>query len=159
MTSVAFSPDGRLVAAASLDRIVRLWDATTGYFLERYEGHTDSVYSVAFSPDGRTLASGSLDNTVKLWDLSGSRSRSRCRTTLVGHKDYVLSICWASDGQTLLSASKDQTVQFWDTTSAASHVLLEGHSNSVISVAANPKTPLIATGSGDHRCRIWKYKN
>jgi glucose repression regulatory protein TUP1 len=97
VTSVAFSPDGRLVAAGSLDKIVRLWDAQTGYFLERYEGHLDSVYSVAFSPDGReiiticnilgkSLASGSLDKTLKLWELSGSRSRSRCRSTFTGHK-------------------------------------------------------------------------
>ena len=57
VTSVAFSPDGRLVAAGSLDKIVRLWDAQTGYFLERYEGHLDSVYSVAFSPDGNFLSS------------------------------------------------------------------------------------------------------
>ena len=44
VTSVAFSPDGRLVAAGSLDKIVRIWDAETGYFLDRFEGHTDSVY-------------------------------------------------------------------------------------------------------------------
>jgi glucose repression regulatory protein TUP1 len=70
----------------SLDRIVRLWDAETGYFLERYEGHLDSVYSVAFSPDAKSLASGSLDKTLKLWDICNPRSRSRCRSTFNGHK-------------------------------------------------------------------------
>lgn len=87
VTSVAISPDRRLVAAGSLDRVVRLWDATTGAFLDRFEGHQDSVYSVAFSADGKTLVSGSLDRTIKVWDVGSQRSqRSKCRTTLSGHK-------------------------------------------------------------------------
>jgi len=81
VTSVAISPDGRHVAAGSLDRVVRLWDAETGQFMGQYEGHSDSVYSVAFSPDGKTLASGSLDKTLKLWDL-GRQHRPRPRNTL-----------------------------------------------------------------------------
>lgn len=157
VTSVAFSPDGRLVAAGSLDRVVRLWDAQTGYFLERYEGHMDSVYSVAFSPDGKSLASGSLDKTLKLWDLSGSRSRSRCKSTFTGHKDFVLSVAFSPDGNWLISGSKDRSVQFWDPRSAVTHMMLQGHKNSVISVAVSPVGGTFATGSGDFRARIWRY--
>jgi len=158
VTSVAFSPDGRLIAAGSLDRIVRLWDAQTGYFLERYEGHSDSVYAVAFSPDGKTLASGSLDKTLKLWDLSGSRSRSRCRSTFNGHKDFVLSVAFSADGAWLISGSKDRSVQFWDPRNAVTHMMLQGHKNSVISVAVSPVGGIFATGSGDFRARCWKYE-
>lgn len=159
VTSVAFSPDGRLVAAGSLDRIVRLWDAQTGYFLERYEGHSDSVYSVAFSPDGKSLASGSLDKTLKLWDLSSSRSRSRCRSTFSGHKDFVLSVAFSPDGRWLISGSKDRSVQFWDPRTAVTHMMLQGHKNSVISVAVSPIGGIFATGSGDFRARMWKYND
>eukprot|EP01112_Ceratiomyxa_fruticulosa_P011907 TRINITY_DN3277_c1_g1_i1.p1 TRINITY_DN3277_c1_g1~~TRINITY_DN3277_c1_g1_i1.p1 ORF type:complete len:697 (+),score=150.04 TRINITY_DN3277_c1_g1_i1:437-2527(+) len=159
VTSVAISPDGRLVAAGSLDRIVRLWDAQTGYFLERYEGHLDSVYSVAFSPDGKSLASGSLDKTLKLWDLSGSRARSRCRSTFNGHKDFVLSVAFSPDGNWLISGSKDRSVQFWDPRSAVTHMMLQGHKNSVISVAVSPNPGTFATGSGDFRARLWKYES
>jgi glucose repression regulatory protein TUP1 len=159
VTSVAISPDGRLVAAGSLDRIVRLWDAQTGYFLERYEGHLDSVYSVAFSPDGKSLASGSLDKTLKLWDLSGSRARSRCRSTFTGHKDFVLSVAFSPDGNWLISGSKDRSVQFWDPRSAVTHMMLQGHKNSVISVALSPAGGVFATGSGDYRARLWKYES
>ena len=130
VTSVAISPDGRMIAAGSLDRIVRLWDAQTGYFLERYEGHTDSVYSVAFSPDGRSLASGSLDKTLKIWDLSESRSRARCRSTFNGHTDFVLSVAFSPDGKWLLSGSKDRSVKFWDPRIVACHHTLDGHKNS-----------------------------
>ncbi|GAM29227.1 hypothetical protein SAMD00019534_124030, partial [Acytostelium subglobosum LB1] len=157
VTSVAISPDGRLVAAGSLDNIVRLWDAHSGYFLERYEGHMDSVYSVAFSPDGKSLASGSLDKTLKLWDLSGSRSRSRCRSTFTGHKDFVLSVAFSPCGNWLISGSKDRSVQFWDPKTGTTHMMLQGHKNSVISVALSPKGGLFATGSGDSRARLWKY--
>lgn len=69
VTSVCISPDGRLVAAGSLDTIVRIWDVQTGQLVERLKGHRDSVYSVAFTPDGRGLVSGSLDKTLKYWDV------------------------------------------------------------------------------------------
>lgn len=70
VTSVAISPDSRIVAAGSLDMLVRLWDAQTGALIERLRGHNDSVYSVAFTPDGTRLVSGSLDKTLKCWDLT-----------------------------------------------------------------------------------------
>lgn len=113
-----------------MDRIVRLWDAHTGYFLERYEGHADSVYSVAFAPDGKSLASGSLDKTLKIWDLSESRTRSRCKITLPGHTDFVLSVAFSPDGNWLISGSKDRTVKFWDPRNGVNITKLEGHKNS-----------------------------
>ena len=66
VSSVAFSPDGKLVASASYDRRVRLWDAVTGAALQKLEGHSSSVTSVAFSPDGKLVASASGDRTVRL---------------------------------------------------------------------------------------------
>jgi WD40 repeat protein len=57
-----------VVASASRDKTVRLWDAGTGATLQTLKGHTDFVRAVAFSPDGKTVASASLDKTVRLWD-------------------------------------------------------------------------------------------
>lgn len=112
ITSVAISPSGHLVAAGSLDKVVRIWEAQTGALLERLHGHKDSVYSIAFTPGGKGLVSGSLYNTLKYWDLSslvsqveakkdaggamvgltaGKEGESQCTMNLTGHKVRILS--------------------------------------------------------------------
>src|SRR5260370_557413 len=102
--SVAFSPDGGLMASASFDHTIKLWDPQTGEHLRTLVGHSDSVFSVAFSPDGGLLASASRDETIKLWDpQTGEHLR-----TLEGHSDLVLSVAFFPDGGLLASASRDQ---------------------------------------------------
>ncbi|KAI5966692.1 TUP1 [Candida theae] len=169
VTTVAVSPDGKLIAAGSLDRTVRVWDSTTGFLVERLDsgndngnGHEDSVYSVAFSNTGHQIASGSLDRTVKLWNLDGkSDKNSSCEATYIGHKDFVLSVCCTPNNEYILSGSKDRGVIFWDQASANPLLMLQGHRNSVISVAVSSNLSategIFATGSGDCKARIWKW--
>ncbi|CAL9728555.1 general transcriptional corepressor Tup1p [Monosporozyma unispora] len=176
VTTVAVSPgDGKYIAAGSLDRAVRVWDSETGFLVERLDsenelgtGHRDSVYSVVFTKDGNKVVSGSLDRSVKLWNLRNAKENGKsnsavCDVTYIGHKDFVLSVTTTNNDEYVLSGSKDRGVLFWDTDSGNPLLMLQGHRNSVISVAVanghplGPDYQVFATGSGDCRARIWKF--
>ena len=107
--SVAFAPDGKTVASASDDHIVRVWSADKGNCLQTLEGHTDWVRSVAFSPDGKTVASALDDKIVRIW----SANKGNCLQTLEGHTGWVKSVAFSPDGKTIASASDDKTVRIW----------------------------------------------
>jgi WD40 repeat protein len=73
LDDVAFSPDGKTLAAASGDGTVQLWDVVNGSLIEKLKGHSGGVRAVVFSPDGRTLASGGGDQTVRLCNVETRR--------------------------------------------------------------------------------------
>jgi hypothetical protein len=93
---VAFSPDSQLLASASDDNTVKLWDPSTGASRGTLVGHSDSVRAVAFSPDSQLLAFASNDNTVRLWDI---QSKKEIQKLVTEGKIYKLS--FSSNGDYL----------------------------------------------------------
>jgi WD40 repeat protein len=147
VSSVCFSPDGKLLASGSSDSTIILWDVATRQRVgEPLTGHKSWVYSVCFSPDGKLLASGSWDDTIILWDVA---TRQPVGEPLTGHKDDVYSVCFSPDGKLLASGSWDDAIILWDVaTRQRVGEPLTGHKYDVSSVCFSPDGKLLASGSG-----------
>jgi RNA polymerase sigma factor (sigma-70 family) len=107
---VAVAPDGKVMATAGWDGVVRLWDPATGNELRRFAGHEGWVFSVAFSLDGQTLASGGKDRTIRVWAVATGKQLRR----LAGHSGQVTCVAYAPGGNLLASKGDDHTLRLWD---------------------------------------------
>ena len=149
--SVAFSPNGKMLASASWDQTVRLWNVNTGRLLHTLTEHTNEVLSVAFSPDGNTLASTDWDGTIHLWNPRNGK----LKRTLTEHRGGVGSVAFSPDGETLASGSADQTILLWDTKTWKLEKTLTGHTGVVDTVAFSPDGDILASSSRDATIRLW----
>ena len=152
--SVAFSPDGKLLASGSWDTTIGLWNVETGREIRVLTGHTRGVESVAFSPDGKLLASGSWDNTIGLWNVETGREIR----VLTGHTRGVESVAFSPDGKLLASGSWDTTIGLWNVETGREIRVLTGHTRGVNSVAFSPDGRLLASGSDDKTIRLWNVE-
>ncbi|KAI3373673.1 hypothetical protein L3Q82_022267 [Scortum barcoo] len=107
VNQVLFSPDTRLLASASFDKSIKMWDGRTGKYLMSLRGHVGSVYQVAWSADSRLLVSGSSDSTLKVWDVK----TGKLNMDLPGHADEVYAVDWSPDGQRVASGGKDKCLR------------------------------------------------
>ncbi len=149
--SVAFSPDGKMIATGSWDNSARLWDAATGRPLGQPLEHSGHVFGVAFSPDGKTIVTASGDKTARLWDVVTCRPRGQP----LSHGGEAWTPAFSPDGKIVVTSSNDKTVRFWD---AATGRLLGQptvHSGYVYAVAFSPDGRTILTGGSDNTARLW----
>ncbi|MGF1936522.1 MAG: NACHT domain-containing protein [Nostoc sp. ChiQUE02] len=156
LKSIAFSPDGNLLATGSEDCRIKLWDINTAECIKTLEGHIDWVWSLSFNPDGQILASGggNYDKTVKLWDIN----TGECIKTLQGHRSDARFVTFSPDGQIIASSSHDRTVKLWDFHTGECFKTLEGHSNWVVSISFSPDGKILASGSEDGTIKLWDVK-
>lgn len=107
VNDVRFSPDSRIIASASFDKSIKLWDGQSGAFIATLRGHVQSVYMISWSADSRLLVSASADSTLKLWDMKTKRLMS----DLPGHADEVFAVDWSTDGERVASGGKDKVLK------------------------------------------------
>ncbi|MEC4886990.1 MAG: NB-ARC domain-containing protein, partial [Scytonema sp. PMC 1070.18] len=149
--SVAFSPDGKILALGDTNGEIRLYQVSDWKQLLSCKGHTNWVVSLAFSPDGRTFASSSIDYAVKLWDAS----TGECLQSLQGHKSEVWSVAFSPDSYTLASGSDDCTVKLWSVQTGECKKTFVGHTSWVCSVTFSTDGQILFSGSDDHTVRLW----
>jgi WD40 repeat protein/beta-lactamase regulating signal transducer with metallopeptidase domain len=151
VTCLAFSPDGKMLAAGSPDKLVRLWEVATGKLRATLDGHKSWIYCVAFSPDGKTLASGGYDRAIKLWDMD----KATLRTSLSGHKASVRAVAFSPDGKLLVSGGTDSSIRLWDVVAGKQAHALKGGQGPVLSLAFSPDGKTLASGGEKDTCILW----
>jgi len=170
--TVAWSPDGRLLAAGGSNKTVTLWDATTGREVHTLRGHTDVVHSIAFSPDSKTLVSGSSDKTVRLWDVGkGTEVRALSlpgppagAKPIPGMPCQVFAVAFSPDGKAVAAGGGDGLSEagemvLWDAgTGKLLRRLLGADEHEVFSVAFSPDGKLLAGGTTAGSIRLFDVR-
>jgi WD40 repeat protein len=150
--SVAFSPDGRMIASG--DNTIYFWNLQGALIRQPLRGHEDLISSIAFSRKNPMLVSASWDSTIRLWDLRGNPTGQVLR----GHNGKVYAVAFSSDGRTIASGGDDSTVRLWDLQGKPVGRPFGGHQRVVTSVAFSPDGQMIVSGSADSTIRLWNLQ-
>lgn len=110
VNDIAFSPDGRTLAAGSSDHKIRIYELETGTITLLFSGHSASVNSLEFSPDGQEVVSCANDRSVLLWHGASGEIIA----AFTGHADWVTTVAFSPDGTRIASGSRDDTIRLWD---------------------------------------------
>ena len=153
--AVAFSPNGKSLAAAGADHSARLYETDRFQAGQVFPGHRDVVAAVQFHPAGDLIATGCFDHTAVIWDLTTGKIKHR----LVGHKGAVLAVAFSPDKSTLATAGIDQTIQLSDVATGQRKSTLIGHKSWVSGLVYHPEGEWLASGSSDGTIKIWNPAN
>jgi WD40 repeat protein len=168
--ALAFSPDGRFVAAGGGDHVIHIWDARNGKEIRKLAGLTSPVSSLLFSPEGETLACALMwgENDLAkpaLYLFDVAKGEERLQFDLrIQEAPYGTPLAFSPDGRILASASRNATtfmVRLWNAQTGMELCRHTGHSEDIGSVAFSPDGKLVASGAGsigrkDNSVHVWE---
>ncbi len=156
VTALAFSSDGRVVAAGHDDGRVRFLDVATRKFLGEIQTHPDlvgtqAVSAIAFSPDNRFVATAGEDRVVRVWDADSHKLTAELKS----HTDRVPALAWSPDSKLLISAGWDTSARAWRPPHPDPLMLLNSHADQVTMVAYSPDGKYLACADSDNDIHLW----
>jgi len=149
--AVRFHPVFSIVASASDDATVKVWDYESGEFERTLKGHTNAVQDLDFDKNGNMLATCSADLTIKLWDFQ----TYECVKTLHGHDHSISCVKFMPSGDQLVSSSRDKTIKVWETATGYCVKTISGHDDWVRKIVISEDGSLLVSCSNDQTVRVW----
>lgn len=150
--SMAFSPDGKMLAIGDSERTVKLWNIALRQPLLTLTGHTESISVLEFSADGKTLASGGLDNKITLWSVDSGNVLA----TFNGHENFISGLAFSPDGKTLASSSSDGRVKLWNIPAQKELATFEAETGEESAIAFTSDGRMLTTVTADNRIKSWR---
>ena len=147
--ALAFNGNGKLLASASADQKIRLWNSDNWSLLYTFDGHQQSVTSLGFLPNSEILVSTGADRSIRFWDTAKKQSIKIMKDV---HQGTIHQL--AISDRYIASASSDHTIKLQDLQISQGQ-FLTGHRDTVLSVAISPNNQWLASGSIDRTIRIW----
>ena len=158
---IAWSPDNRQFATCGMDRLVKIWEASSGKLLKTFTEHVVSLGSVCWSPDGRWFASADWGRSVKIratdtWQIEWEMDQDRPLVGGGAGGDYTIT--WSPDSHRLAGVNESGQIVVWNLLANKEIQKVwsvEAHTSNIKSLAWSPDGTRIASGSEDRSAKIW----
>ena len=152
-----FSPDGRTLATAGYDRVIKLWRVADGSLLRSIAVHNGAIFDLAFAPGGTVLASASADQTVKLWRVADGVRLD----TLNQPQGELNAVAFTPDGQHILAAGNDKRIHLWRFVSKTAPALNPvvhsrfAHEAAITALDVSTDGKFLITSAADRTLKLW----
>lgn len=147
---VKVSPNDKLIASASQDKTIKIWNSQDLMLTQTLAGHKKGVWDCSFSPVDKMLVSASGDKTVKVWNLA----TGACLATLQGHLTSLVKVAWLNAGLQIVSASVDGVVKLWNLKKQACVNTIQMHEEKIWGIDVSGDKHIL-TGGGDSTLKLW----
>ena len=147
---VTFSPDGKKIATASKDTLVKIWDIN-GNLLQEMKGHKNGILSAEFSTDGSKLVTASADKSAIIFNTESGIIFQE----LKGHSSLAISIQYSPDGKTMLTTYFDNSTKIWDAATGKLLFALQENASRIYYAGFSNNSKKIITAAGDSTAKIY----